>query len=137
MTTKSIWILARIKALPISESYRNQLRLKEKRMLYWGGLFFLLTVIFLQTLSLPRSVVVAGFPLSLSAYVVLSVKGRPMVTLLVLLAGVMITAAKLSETMDVRWMLLALLPVFIFASAWIGRLQYVRKCTPELRNWPS
>ena len=141
MKIRSLLRLTRLNALPVPKRYREQLRMKEKRTGYYGVWIVILVLIALGFLDLPRMMSAQVFALlSLAFYVSMSVSGRAMVSLLILLAIANVIVAYLPTRFapsSSAWALLVMFPAFLLTACWTGRLQFVRACGPKYRNWPG
>ena len=107
---------------------------------FWGALFFILSFLLVEVTELPRQLMVAVFPLLFAGYVVLALRGATVILVFLLVAAAMIVLSLLpsqSPKMGVVIAQIVVTPFILLLAACVGRLQFVRGCSHDLRYWPQ
>lgn len=132
--------LARLSALPIEESKKAELRVREREIGFFGGLVFLPTILLMSFMEVPTALFKGIVVLSMSGYVVFAVNGLAQYVLLGLTVAAAYSVSYLTENgnpdLSTAIVFLSLLMI-ILGSCYAGRLQFVRRCAESLRSWPN
>jgi hypothetical protein len=115
------------------------LRSKEKRVVNFGAVFLAITLIPVALTNALYPLLIYIFPLILCSYVVLSLEGDLMLMFLGFIVLTVLALALLGSYGYEKWagvISISLVPVIVLGSSWVGRLQFVRSCRPDLKSWP-